>query len=161
MSRTIKFRAFCNNNLYIQEYCGGFSYFIHDESDALGLEEVFVSAERGECILQQFTGKTDERNKEIYEGDIVYLNHYDIPDVDKKCLFTIIFEDGAFKLNPIKLGQAPNGGVSVFTWMRYIEGEDSDGNTVYRYELPPPQPICGFSRMVVIENIFENEKLLK
>lgn len=111
--------------------------------------------------IQQYIGLTDSRGQKIFEGDIVYLNHYDVPEVDKQCLFEIIFEDGAFQLNPIKLGQAPNGGVSGFTWMRYIEGEDSNGNTIYRYELPPPEPICGFRRMVVIGNIFENPELLK
>jgi len=116
---------------------------------------------REHWIVQQWTGLFDLAGREIYEGDIAYLNHYGVPEVDKQCLFTIIFEDGAFKLNPIKLGKAPNGGVSGFFWMRYIEGEDSDGNTIYRYELPPPHPVCGFKRMVVIGNIFENPELLK
>lgn len=112
-------------------------------------------------VIQQYTGKNDELEQEVYGGDIVYLNHYNVAQVDMSCLFQIIFKDGSFQLKPIKLGTAPNGGVSDFTWLRYIEGEDSEGNTIYRYELPPPKPICGMNRMRVIGNIFENPELLK
>jgi hypothetical protein len=111
-------------------------------------------------IIQQYTGKNDELDNEVYEGDIVYLNHYDVPEVDMSCLFEIIFESGAFQLKPFKLGKAPNGGVSLFHWLQYIEGEDEQGNTIYRYELPLPEPVCKFSRMRVIGNIFENPELL-
>lgn len=112
-------------------------------------------------VVQQYTGKNDELDNEVYEGDIVYLNHYDVPEVDMSCLFEIIFESGAFQLKPFKLGTAPNGGVSSFHWLRYIEGEDARGNTIYSYELPGPEPICRFGRMRVIGNIFENSELLK
>ena len=112
-------------------------------------------------VIQQYAGKNDELDNEIYEGDIVYLNHYDVPEVDMSCLFEIIFESGAFQLKPFKLGKAPNGGVSSFHWLCYIEGEDTNGNTIYRYELPLPEPVCRFGRMRVIGNIFENPELLK
>jgi len=155
MSRRIKFRLWCkvNNEFVDPKTLGGILNYRYNGS----LNSIF----KDDTIeFQQFTGKTDKQNADIYEGDIVYLNHYDVPEVDKQCLFEIIFEDGAFKLKPIKLGQAPNGGVSGFFWMRYIEGWNADGDEKYRYELPPPQPVCGFNRMVVIGNIFENSELL-
>ena len=111
-------------------------------------------------VVVEYTGKNDELNKEVYEGDIVYLNHYDVPEVDMQCLFEVIFKAGAFQLKPFKLGKAPNGGISFFHWLRCIEGEDADGNIIYRDELPPPIPICGFNRMRVIGNIFETPELL-
>jgi len=111
-------------------------------------------------VVQSFTGKKDVNKQEIYEGDIVYLKYYDVIEVDTSCLFKVIFDDGAFKLKPIKLGTAPDGGIGDFSWMRYIVGDDSTG-TIYRYELPPSSPICGRARMCVIGNIFENPELLK
>lgn len=111
-------------------------------------------------VVVQYTGKNDELDNEVYEGDIVYLNHYDVPEVDMQCLFEVIFKAGAFQLKPFKLGKAPNGGISSFHWLCYIEGDDADGNIIYRYELPPPIPVCGFNRMRVIGNIFENPELL-
>lgn len=140
---------------------------IYDKNDTKGIIGPFEWNKLPQFLFPenftvlQYTGKNDELEQEVYEGDIVYLNHYNVAQVDMSCLFQIIFKDGSFQLKPIKLGTAPNGGVSDFTWLRYIEGEDSEGNTIYRYELPPPKPICGMNRMRVIGNIFENPELLK
>ena len=129
--------------------------------DANGIGEFSFKQHPEGYTVQQYAGKNDELGQEVYEGDIVYLNHYGVPTVDMSCLFEVIFDDGAFQLKPIKLGTPPNGGISDFTWMRYIEGEDSEGNTIYRYELPPPKLICVMNRMRVIGNIFETPELLK
>lgn len=110
--------------------------------------------------IQQSTGVFDQNNKEIYEGDIVYLNYLDCPEIDSKNLFEIIFKRGCFQLKPIKLSPPPFGGNGAFSWVQYIEGWDKQGYEKYRYELPPPRPICDFNIMVVVGNIFENLELL-
>lgn len=137
----------------------GFYYKNEYISIALGFySEVCVSPKN--LILQQFTGCFDNNGRKIYNGDIVYLNQYRCPEVDKQNLFQIVFQRGAFQLKPIKLTSPPNGGCLGFTWLQYIEGFDKDGSEKYRYELPPPQPMCNFGIIIVIGNILENPELL-
>ena len=155
--REIKYRVWDNlKKEWLKKKVYHFNLFVNDA----GVGEFKLLQHPAGFTVQQYTGKNDELDNEVYEGDIVYLNHYDVPEVDMQCLFEVIFKAGAFQLKPFKLGKAPNGGISSFHWLRYIEGDDADGNIIYRYELPPPIPICGFGKMRVIGNIFENPELL-
>jgi uncharacterized phage protein (TIGR01671 family) len=97
--REFKFRALYIGKIYVQEYCGGFSYFIRNESDAVSLEVVFVAAARGECTLQQYTGLKDKNGKEIYEGDIISGSFYDEEFRHAETLKAkVVFNNGAFNI---------------------------------------------------------------
>jgi uncharacterized phage protein (TIGR01671 family) len=136
-NRELKFRAFYENKLYIQEYCGGFSYFIHNESTALSLESVFIAAESGKCIIQQYTGLKDKNGKEIYEGDFVKYN----PD-DRT-----IEREG------------------IIEWSNYYHGWTIRDKQCYPESnygvFSLASPFMSFNDVEIICHIFENPELLK
>ncbi len=133
MNREIKFRAFYENKLYMQEYCGGFSYFIHNESTALSLESVFIAAESGKCTIQQYTGIKDKNGILIFEGDLVQYNQNSNYDGMN---FEVIWSDASFG------------------WVLKSKTGDYLTN-----QITPNGPRYNF--LEVIGNVFENKELLK
>ena len=141
-NRELKFRAFYENKLYMQEYCGGFSYFIHNDSDALTLEDIFVAAERQKCIIQQYTGLQDRNGKEIYEGDIIEHTFSKTTDDETS----------------IHFGSKLNGSVSFCNHLcayilTIISDDRHNGDTFQLMNHVPSKKIIG--------NVFENPELLK
>jgi uncharacterized phage protein (TIGR01671 family) len=136
-NRELKFRAFYQKKLYMQEYCGGFSYFIHNDSDALTLEDIFVAAERQKCIIQQYTGIKDKNGNEIYEGDIVKYNPDD-RTVDRE---------------------------GIIEWSNYYHGWTIRDKQCYpesKYGVfSLACPFMSFNDVEIICHIFENPELLK
>lgn len=141
-NRELKFRAFYQKKLYMQEYCGGFSYFIHNDSDALTLEDIFVAAERQKCIIQQYTGLKDRDGKDIYEGDIIEHTFSKTTDDETS----------------IHFGSKLNGSVSFCNHLcayilTIISDDRHNGDTFQLMNHAPSKKIIG--------NIFENPELLK
>jgi len=148
VNREIKFRIYC---FATKE----FQYFSLRDGYPQGIYG-------GVSEPQQYTGMHGWNDKEIYEGDIVWLNTLNCqPERERENNnFEIIFERGCFQLKPIKLSKpssAPGigGGNLAFTHLVYIDGHDEDGDPIYRYELPPPQPLCNFGICVIMGNIFD------
>lgn len=143
-NRELKFRAFYQKKLYMQEYCGGFSYFIHNDSDALTLKDIFVAAERQKCIIQQYTGLKDKNGKEIYEGDIVKYARTKVESTE--------FAKGCFKNHLIEIDEEI--GEILFIKPSFCLSFDH-----IRYD--DIMPMClAEHRYEVIGNIFENPELL-
>lgn len=84
--------------------------------------------------LEQFTGLHDKVEREIYEGDIIEIDH----DLGEKSKTTVVFQDGGFVVED-DFGEA-----DLLTVGWAIEAWDAAGDTY-----------------TVIGNIHENPELLK
>ena len=106
---------------YLIGYWGtGFDIFFSD------LEEGVLEKN----TLGRFTGLKDKNDKDIYEGDIIEINHPDHGTYTE----TVIFKYGCF---------CSTGGVSIFDHIWYNYGDDSQENLA-----------------TVVGNIHENPNLL-
>ena len=85
-------------------------------------------------VIQQYTGLTDNNDKEIYEGDIL-KNHY---DVGNNIIGQVLYE-------------SDHGGY-IFQWKRIRKGRGQDYKNLN----------CDVAfESVIIGNIFEHSELLK
>lgn len=132
-------------------------YYIHlDELVGVGDRTIDI---KKNSVLQQYTGVKDWYGKEIYEGDIVYLNRIGIPELDKKDLFVVEFERGSFVINPKKLW-GKDGAIDFPIGKKFV-GLDDDDNEIWEPVWPGYRSIWHYNILVVEGNIFENKDLIE
>lgn len=128
MNREIKFRAWDKetnefNYVYLKNKSVDFSHYVSNKN----WEE-----------FQEYTGLKDNRNKEIYEGDII--------------TFTEIDEDSAFGIEETH--------TVVVTWIEEIAQWRAVYNNGQRRELHLITDFSPVYKCEIIGNIYENENLI-
>lgn len=125
-----------------------------ENGDFVDTDDFLDQFEKGELIIEQYTGLKDKNGKEIYEGDIANLEYYEKPSGRKRWKKTyprkggkdinkVGFEDGYFKFYK----EDKDGYGSELVFSDYGEWEGKEG--AYKYVAE------------VIGNIHENPELLE
>ena len=82
-NRLFKFRAWVKEQNRMIKVFGFNEHLVFEQTwDSPSIKENIFEIE--DCHIMQFTGIYDKNGKEIYEGDVVILNHWKSTDLDRK-----------------------------------------------------------------------------
>ena len=121
MNREIKFRAWDKRNNKFADYFD--LTFNPQQEQGCHIDSVFhehneqyQNYNNENVILMQYTGLKDKNGVDIYEGDVMSINH-------KTYTYKVVFENGSFKLYHLKDSLAEWGLLSRIHEMKFEELE--------------------------------------